>query len=78
MYHLSLAPGESTTMHTHPLSGLGVAITSGEIEVLVEGKDKPDRLKLPAGDLRWRDGALTHSIKNVGKTRFEAVDIELK
>jgi N-acyl-D-amino-acid deacylase len=78
VYRLSLAPGESTTMHTHLLSGLGVSITTGEVEVCTEGKNKPDRLKLPAGDLRWRTGAVTHSIKNVGKTRFEAVDIELK
>ncbi|HVS80862.1 MAG TPA: amidohydrolase family protein [Pyrinomonadaceae bacterium] len=78
VYRLSLAPGESTEIHTHLLSGLGVAITTGEIEVITEGRDKPDRLKLPAGDLRWRAGAVTHSIKNVGKTRFEAIDIELK
>jgi hypothetical protein len=57
---------------------LAVAITAGEIEVITEGKTKPDRLKLPLGDVRWRSGAVTHSIKNVGKTRFEAVDIELK
>jgi len=48
------------------------------LEVRIEGEDKPDLFKLPAGDLRWRSGAVTHSIKNVGQTRFEAVDIELK
>jgi quercetin dioxygenase-like cupin family protein len=78
VYRLTLEPGESTTMHTHLLPGLAVAITAGEIEVTTEAKDKPDRLSLPATDVRWRAGAVTHSIKNVGKTRFEAVDIELK
>ena len=78
VYRVSLEPGQSTSMHTHLLPGLGVAITAGEVEIVTEGKAKPDRLKLPAGDVRWRAGAATHSIKNVGKTRFEAVDIELK
>jgi quercetin dioxygenase-like cupin family protein len=78
VYRLSLAPGESTDVHTHPLAGLAISITPGEIEITTEGKTKPDRLTLPLGDVRWRSGAVTHSIKNVGKTRFEAVDIELK
>ncbi len=80
-YRLTLEPGQSTPMHTHTLAGLAIAITAGEIEVITEGKTKPakrDRLTLPLGDVRWRSGAVTHSIKNVGKTRFEAVDIELK
>jgi quercetin dioxygenase-like cupin family protein len=78
VYKLSLAPGESTTMHTHFLPGLGISITPGTIQVTTEGKDKPERVKVPAGDVRWRSGPVLHSIKNVGKMRFEAVDIELK
>jgi len=78
VYRVSLAPGQSTSMHTHLLPGLAIAITAAEIEVLTQGKHKPDRLSLPAGDTRWRAGAVTHLIKNVGKTTFEAVDIELK
>lgn len=78
VYRVTLEPGQSTTMHTHVLPGIGIAITAAEVEVTTQGKQKPDRLKLPAGDLRWRMGAVTHMIKNVGKTTFEAVDIELK
>jgi len=78
VYKLSLAPGESTTTHTHFLPGLGISITPGTIRVTTKGKDKPERVKVPAGDVRWRSGPVIHSIKNVGKTRFEAVDIELK
>ncbi len=77
-YRVTLEPGQSTSLHTHTLPGLAIALTAGEIEVTTQGKDKPDRLALPAGDVRWRAGAVTHSITNVGKTRFEAVDIELK
>jgi len=78
VYRLLLAPGESSAIHTHPLPGLGVAITAGEIEITTKGKSKPDRLSLPPADVRWRAGAVTHSIKNVGKTHFDAIDIELK
>jgi quercetin dioxygenase-like cupin family protein len=78
VYRVTLEPGQATTVHTHLLPGLAVAITAGEIEITTEGKDKPDRVSLPATDVRWRGGPATHSIKNVGKTRFEAVDIELK
>jgi quercetin dioxygenase-like cupin family protein len=77
-YRLSLAPGESTAVHRHPLPGLAIMLTPGEIEVTTEGKTTPDRLKVATADARWRAGAVTHSIKNVGQTRFEAVDIELK
>jgi mannose-6-phosphate isomerase-like protein (cupin superfamily) len=35
-------------------------------------------VKVSAGEARWRPDAVTHSIQNIGKTRFEAVDIELK
>jgi len=78
VYKLSLAPGESTTTHTHFLPGLGISITPGTIQITTKGKDKSERVKVPAGDVRWRSGPVIHSIKNVGKTRFEAVDIELK
>jgi len=77
-YRLSLAPGESTAIHSHPLPGLAIMLAPGEIEITTEGKAKPDSLKVATADARWRAGAVTHSIKNVGQTRFEAVDIELK
>ena len=77
-YRLTLEPGQSMTMHTHLLAGLAISITAAEIEITTEGNTKPDRLTLPLGDVRWRGGPVTHMIKNVGKTRFEAVDIELK
>jgi quercetin dioxygenase-like cupin family protein len=78
VYKLSLAPGESTGMHTHLLAGLGIMLSPAEIELETQGKDAFERIKVDVGDVRWRPGAVTHSVKNVGKTRFEAIDIELK
>ena len=77
-FEVTLEPGQSTSMHTYVLPGLAIALTAGEIEVTTQGKNKLDRSNLPLGDLRWRAGAVTHAIKNVGKSRFSAVDIELK
>jgi len=77
-FEVTLEPGQSTSMHTHVLPGLAIALTPGQIEVTTQGKNSPDRLDLPLGDLRWRAGAVTHTIKNVGKSRFSAVDVELK
>jgi quercetin dioxygenase-like cupin family protein len=76
-FRLTLQPGESIPLHTHPLPGLAVALTSGELETTVSD-GQPQRTTMAAGDVRWRPGPVTHSLKNVGKTTFEAIDIELK
>ncbi len=78
VYRVTLAPGEATPVHTHPLPGLSVALTKSEIELTTQGQTKPQRLSFAGPDVRWRAGAVTHTVKNVGKTMFEAVDIELK
>jgi quercetin dioxygenase-like cupin family protein len=75
-YRLSLAPGEVIGTHTHPFPGVVVTLTAGEIEVTADGKSVRHPVK--ENDVSWRAGGVTHSIRNVGKTTFEAVDIELK
>ncbi len=71
-----LEPGQSTGVHTHSLAGLGVSVSGGKIEIETGGQKQTSELK--PGEFRWRDGAVTHSLKNVGAKRFEAVDIEWK
>lgn len=78
VFRVSLAPGESLPMHNHPLPGLAIAITAAELEFTTAGAAAAERLKVGETEIRWRAGAVTHAIKNVGKTRFEAVDIEFK
>jgi quercetin dioxygenase-like cupin family protein len=80
VYRTTLEPGQSTSTHTHWYAGLGVTLRGSQVEVLTKlmSGDKTERMKLSEGDVRWRAGVVEHSIKNVGKTRFEAVDIELK
>jgi len=78
VFRVTLEPGQSLPMHTHEVPGLSIALNAGEIEVTTQGKAQPDRTSRPAADLSWRAGPVTHSVKNVGKTRFEALDIEFK
>ena len=72
-----LEPGQSTGMHEHALSGLGVAVSSGKITIESPGQ-KAQMIDLKPGEFRWHTGAITHKLTNTGKTRFEAVDIEWK
>jgi hypothetical protein len=59
-------------------AGLEVTFTPGKIEVSTEDENKSKLRSLDAGDVSWREKAITRSIKNVGDVRFEAVDIEIK
>ena len=78
VYKISIGPGESTGMQTLPAASLQVALTPGRIETVKKDESKPVQKSISAGDLTWRENDVTRSIKNVGTTRFEAVDIELK
>jgi quercetin dioxygenase-like cupin family protein len=78
IYRLSLGPGQSSGMHTHLLPGLSVMITVGAIVVTTEGKATPESIEVLKPDVLWRAGAVRHSVRNIGTSRFEAVDIEVK
>lgn len=72
-----LEPGQSTGMHEHTLSGLGVFVSSGKVLLESPGQ-KAQTVEFKAGDFRWHTGAMTHKLTNTGKTRLEAVDLEWK
>ncbi len=74
---LILEPGQSTNLHTHNLSALSVFLTTSKIRVQSPGA-KVETLDYKPGDFRWRSAPVTHSIKNIGTTRFEAVGIDWK
>lgn len=78
VFRVTLEPGEAGPMHTHAVPVLTIALTPGELEVTTKGKEKPDRISRPLGDVVWRSAAVTHSIKNVGQKRYEGVDVEFK
>jgi quercetin dioxygenase-like cupin family protein len=77
IFRLALDPGQSTEQHSHDLPFLGVVITEGKIAV-----DRPataaETVTFKPGDYRWHERGMRHSMRNVGSTSFEAVEIELK
>jgi quercetin dioxygenase-like cupin family protein len=72
-----IEPGRSIPTHTHSRSGLGVVVSTAEIQLESPGQT-PRTVQFKPGDFQWIDGPQTHSMKNTGKTRFEAVHIEWK
>jgi quercetin dioxygenase-like cupin family protein len=78
VYQTILEPGQSTPMQPHLGSRLAIVVRGGEVDATFEGKSTSDHLTRVAGEVYWRPTPLTFSLKNVGKTTFEIVDIELK
>jgi hypothetical protein len=70
---LILEPGQSTGRYTLPRSGILIAVHDGTVRIERQGL-APQRVEMKAGDFDWHTGPLTHTITNVGKTRFEAIE----
>jgi hypothetical protein len=70
---LVLEPGQSTGRYTLPRSGLLIAAHDGAISVERPGS-AAHRIEMNAGEFEWHTGPVTHTITNVGKTRFEAIE----
>ena len=70
---LILEPGQSTGRYTVPRSGLLIAAHDGMISVERPGSTA-HRIEMKAGDFEWHTGPATHTITNIGKTRFDAIE----
>ena len=70
---LILEPGQSTGRYMLPRSGLLIAAHDGAISVERPGS-AAHRIEMKAGEFEWHTGPVTHTITNVGKTRFEAIE----
>jgi hypothetical protein len=70
---LILEPGRSTGRYTLPRSGILIAARDGFVNIERQGS-AGQRLEMKAGDFDWHTGPLTHTITNVGMTRFEAIE----
>ncbi len=62
---VTLAPGQSTSAHTHPRSHLFVAVHAGSVKMEAQGYPAATRAMKP-GDFDWHTGAYTHNVTNVG------------
>ena len=77
IYRIKLEPGQSTEIFTYELSGLTVVVSPAKVKIETP-KQKAQTEDFKSGDFRWHTGSLRHSLKNIGPTSFEAIDIELK
>ena len=77
VYRLSVESKQSTGIRSRTLPWLRISISQSTISVQRPGKS-PEILETKPGDYRWYEGPTTDSIENVGSTKYEAVEIELK
>ena len=76
-WRLALEPGQAVAAISQKAPGLRVVIDGGEIAEIVPGE--PDRgLALRLGDFYWQDAGVTRGVRNIGASRIEIVEFELK
>jgi hypothetical protein len=76
-WRLVLEPGQSAPAITQKAPGLRVIIDGGEIAESVPGEGERGMM-LRLGDFYWQDGGATRAVRNIGTTRIELVEFELK
>src|SRR5262245_35462133 len=76
-WRLTLEPGESAAAITQKAPGLRIVVSGGEIVESVPGM--PEQAMSPKlGEFFWKDAGTTRAIRNVGTTKIEFVEYELK
>ena len=76
-WRLALEPGQSAGTITQAAPALRVVVDGGEINESVPGAGERG-MALRLGDFYWQDPGVTRTVRNVGTTRIELVEIELK
>ena len=77
VYNWTLAPGATSTLHTHERPYLILAVTPMQLKITgADGSSMTHEVK--AGDFHWIDTKVTHSLTNAGTTEGQIVEIELK
>ncbi|MBV8835517.1 MAG: hypothetical protein JO000_03180 [Alphaproteobacteria bacterium] len=71
-------PGKSKGWHRHELPYVIIPMTDGEIELESALNGEIARPKGKVGEPIWRDAGEVHDLRNVGKTSYRNILIELK
>jgi len=76
-WRLVLEPGQSVEAITQQAPGIRIVVAGGELVESVPGS--PDRAMSPkSGEYFWQDPGVTRAIRNIGNTRLELVEFEIK
>ena len=77
VWSLALEPGQTAPAITQTAPGVRVVIGGGELVESAAGR--ADRRMAPrSGEFFWQEAGATRTVRNVGTTRLELVEIELK
>jgi hypothetical protein len=77
VWRLVLEPGQTAPAITQGAPGVRVVVEGGELVESVPGA--PDRAMAPRhGEFYWQEAGTTRTVRNVGATRIELVELELK
>jgi len=77
IWRLVLEPGQSAPSITQSAPGVRVVIDGGELAESAPGR--ADRHKAPhSGEFFWQDAGTTRAVRNVGTTRIDLIELELK
>lgn len=72
---VEIIPGAGEPPHTHATEMVLIPVTDGSVEWNVNGKIVTS---LKAGEALFVPANTTHSLKNTGKQKFEAISIAVK
>jgi quercetin dioxygenase-like cupin family protein len=78
--HVTIPPGQSTMLHTHSHNRAAVILSNSTLWEDLPGTKSAQSMIVHAGGISSQEIAaqpFTHRIKNVGKTTFEVLDIEV-
>ena len=76
-WRLVLEPGQSTAAITQTAPGLRIVLDGGELVESVPGQ--ADRgWMLATGEFYWQDPGVTRGLRNIGTTRIEIEEFEIK
>ncbi len=77
VWRLVLEPGQTAPAITQSAPGVRIVVDGGELVELVPGQ--PERAKAPhSGEFFWQDAGTTRAVRNIGTTRLDLVELELK
>jgi hypothetical protein len=79
-WRLVLEPGQTAPPITQSAPGVRVVIEGGELVEVVDGTPgtRERRMAPRSGEFFWQDSGQTRAVRNIGATRIELVEIELK
>jgi hypothetical protein len=77
VWRLALEPGQTAAAITQTAPGVRVVIDGGElVETMADGRER--RMAPHSGEFFWQDAGQARTVRNVGTTRIDLVELELK